>query len=71
MIPTKNYSKKADFFQMFSDDYVCDCVKHKADVSRVRGAGEVRVDLLLVRLAVQRLKSLPDVVFGIIKCVGT
>ena len=49
-------SKQAAVAEVVLDNDVRDCRKHKLDVLCVRGAREVRVDGLLLGVAVQALK---------------
>ena len=56
---------------MSSDDDVCHCVKDEPNVASVSGTREVSVDLFLVSGVVQGQESLADVVFGVVKCIGT
>ena len=53
--------EKAAIFEIVLDDDVRDGVEDELDVGRVRSAGEVRVDLLLVAAFVQALELHLDV----------
>lgn len=64
-------SEKSNISQVSLDNDIRYCIKHEANVSSVSGASEVCVNLFLVSLLVQSLKSLPDVVLGIIIGIGT
>lgn len=57
--------------QVVFDDDVGDSVENELHVLRVRGAGEVRVNLLSFFLLVQVLKLGADVLGGLVVVVGT
>lgn len=57
--------------QVVLDDHIGDGIEDELDVIRVRGAGEVRVDLLLVFPLVEIFKLHANVVGRLLEGVGT
>ena len=67
----QSLSEQPTVLEVVFDDDARDCVKHEADVVGVRGAGEVRVDLLLVLPVVQVLELKLDVRRAVLVRLGT
>jgi len=58
-------------FQIVLDDHIGDGIEDELDVIRIRGAGEMRVDLLLVFPLVEIFKLHANVVSRLLKSVGS
>jgi len=58
-------------FQIVLDDHIGDGIEDELNVIRIRGAGEMRVDLLLVFPLVEIFKLHANVVGRFLKSVGS
>jgi len=58
-------------FQIVLDDHIGDGIEDELNVIRIRGAGEMRVDLLLVFPLVEIFKLHANVVGRLLKSVGS
>lgn len=71
IVPAKADLEETAIFEVFLDNDIRDCVKHKFDVLRVCGTGHMAVDFFHISPHVQIKKLNLDVISCIIICVGT